>query len=254
VYDIDVSGASGPLMRVRGFKMIEHGPLPPGDRFEAPEGGWPSTGPNEMHAHAHADDAPRAWLREDEITTLSERGTASRIADRLAGRIAAKKALSALTGVAPHAIDIPAAPSGEPLAQVPGWPHVRVSLSHREGTAFAVAVREGRVGVDLEHIGPRPESFAQQWFSLHERQEAHGEDARLTLMWAVKEAVLKALGTGMAIRPQEIEVEQIGADSAKVRLVGEALKRHILLGGGNLMVSWVRNDFNEVEVVVRMAA
>jgi phosphopantetheinyl transferase len=253
-YDMDLSGTSGPLMRVRGFKMIEHGPLPPGDRFEAPEGGWPSTGVDEVTAHAHTDQGPRAWLREDELTALSARGTPKRIADRIAGRVAAKQALSRLTGVPPHAIRIPQAASGEPIAEVPGWPDVRVSLSHREGTAVAVAVRTGRVGVDLEAIGPRPESFVEHWFSVDERRVASGDAMTLTLMWAIKEAVLKALGTGMALRPQDVQVAEVGEGSARIQLRGDVLARHIFLGGGNLVVRWVRNAFNEVEVVARMAA
>ena len=41
-YDIDVDGPEGAVMRVRGLRVSDTGPLPPDDRFPEPEGGWPS--------------------------------------------------------------------------------------------------------------------------------------------------------------------------------------------------------------------
>jgi hypothetical protein len=42
-YDIDVDGGEGAVLRVRGFQMVDTGPLPEDQRFPAPEGGWPRT-------------------------------------------------------------------------------------------------------------------------------------------------------------------------------------------------------------------
>ena len=41
LYDVDVDSVNGPVLRLRGFEMIETGPLPDGERFKAPTGGWP---------------------------------------------------------------------------------------------------------------------------------------------------------------------------------------------------------------------
>src|SRR5690606_32435631 len=137
---------SGPLLRLRGFEMVDRGPVPEKHRFEEPEGGRPVCFPVEgaTSARATADEDAKAWLTDEELAELRARGTERRIRDRVAGRIAAKRALTALTGVDPLAIRVRSAESGEPVAEVPGQPDVRVSISHREGHAVAVAVRGER--------------------------------------------------------------------------------------------------------------
>ncbi|MCA9568129.1 MAG: 4'-phosphopantetheinyl transferase superfamily protein, partial [Myxococcales bacterium] len=250
-YDIDVDGLQAPLMRVRGYTMAEKGPLPPEKRFPEPQEDRPVAFPPVLAqasgagfmaqvARADATDDVPAYLTYDERLELTQRGTLKRQADRIAGRVAAKRALSALTGVDPLDIRVLTAPSGEPIARVPGERDVRVSVSHRDGHAVAVAVRGARVGIDLEGVEPRSESFTSQWLSDGERALA-GEDAvRTNLVWSAKEAVLKALGTGMAIAPRFVQVTALGDGTVDIALEGPALDRHRELGGGELLVRWER--------------
>jgi acyl transferase domain-containing protein/NAD(P)-dependent dehydrogenase (short-subunit alcohol dehydrogenase family) len=253
-YDIDVAGTNGPLMRIRGFAMIARGPLPPEDRFPEPKEGRPTVNLGVQTAHATTRSAPEAWLRDDELTHLRSRGTARRIGDRIAGRIAAKQALSTLTGVEPHQISIPSAESGEPIAVVPGWPNVRVSISHREGVAVAAAVRGGRIGIDREAVEVRPASFDTTWFSEAERRIIAANPLHQTVAWAAKEAVLKALGTGFALSPHTVEILAMDEQCVHTRLRGEALTH---LNGHNereLEVRWHRVTENSIEVIARIAA
>jgi 4'-phosphopantetheinyl transferase len=261
-YDIDVDGVGGPLMRVRGFSMIDRGPLDPEKRWPEPEGGRPvcfpegtasTRGGGRTTAEAHADEALDAWLTAAEQAELRQRGTAKRIRDRLAGRVAAKRALVALTGVDPLAIQVVSASTGEPIARVPGRPGVSVSISHREGRAVAVAVEAGRVGVDLEAVEQRPVHFAQTWFDARERELASDPTAE-TVIWSAKEAVLKALGTGFALSPNQVRVVAIEGDRIEVSLSGEAARRHVALGGGTLVLRWARFGGEEVLVEARLAA
>ena len=264
VYDIDVDGLRGPLMRIRGFSMVDRGPIDDNDRFPEPEGGRPTCFPVQLGkrrsasegatASASSSEDPTEWLNADEIVALRSRGTDKRIADRIAGRIAAKRALAELTGVAPLEILIPSADSGEPIAVVPNFPTARVSISHREGHAIAVAVLDGRIGVDLEAVELRPPHFGRQWFSADERVII-GDDPRLqTIAWSIKEAVLKVLGKGMALSVTDIDVLTIGEHGATVALRGEAAVVHGALGGGELTISWTAVDVDEVLISVRMAA
>jgi len=176
------------------------------------------------------------------------------VRDRLAGRIAAKRALQRLTGVAPLAMRVHSAPSGEPIAEVPGHPGARVSVSHRAGHAVAVAVEVGRVGVDIEGVERRPDSFAMAWFDAEERALLGDDPVAQTIAWSAKEAVLKALGTGMALSPHGVRVRAIGGERVEVSLTGDALARHEALGGGSIHARWARVDPDEVVVTVRMAA
>ena len=261
-YHVDVDGVDGPVLRLRGFAMIGLGPVPPGDRFEEPDGGRPVCfGPGIVDkivagttiAEASAGDNEAAWLAPDEIAELRARGTARRVADRIAGRIAAKRALSDLTGADPLAIRIWTAASGEPIARVPGHPGVRVSISHREGHAVAVAVSSGRIGVDLEQVCARPDSFGRTWFSDDERRLL-GDPERQTVGWAVKEAVLKWLGTGLRASPHDVRIVEIGEGTARVALAGDSAALHTRLGGAPLRIRWATSGSDEVIVTVRSAA
>ncbi|MEZ4317290.1 MAG: SDR family NAD(P)-dependent oxidoreductase [Myxococcota bacterium] len=260
-YDIDVDALNTPLLRIREFTLAELGPIKPDDRFPQPSEDRPKAfpvprlGKGEAGSGARADasEDPRPWLTSEELEGLVARGTEKRQRDRIAGRIAAKRALHALTGVSPLEIRVHTAESGEPVAEVPGWADVHVSLSHREGHAFAVAVRGSRVGVDLERIEPRSDSFARMWLSPEERELAAGP-LEQTLIWAAKESVLKALGTGMAISPHHVRVDAIDDDVIRVSLEGDAAERLKGLGGGELRVAWCREDVDEVVVRVDLAA
>ncbi|MEQ1504211.1 MAG: SDR family NAD(P)-dependent oxidoreductase, partial [Myxococcota bacterium] len=261
-YHVDIDGVAGPVLRLRGFEMIEKGPVPPEDRFPEPDGGRPVCFPNAPRptiargttiAEARADDDPTPWLTPSELGDLAARGTERRVRDRVAGRMAAKRALGALTGVDPLEIRVWTADSGEPIAAVPGHPDVRVSISHREGRAVAVAVAAGRVGVDLEKVEPRPESFGRTWFRDDE-QALTADPASQTVGWAVKEAVLKWLGTGMKSSPHDVRIVAIGDGTAEVALDGPCRALHASLGGDPLVVTWATAGSDEVIVTVRSAA
>ncbi|NMB75010.1 MAG: 4'-phosphopantetheinyl transferase superfamily protein [Myxococcales bacterium] len=88
-----------------------------------------------------------------------------------------------------------------------------LSISHSGDTALcAVCQRErGRLGVDIERVEPRSAAFASDYFTrreleLAESLDREGRDFALTLFWCAKEAVLKALGTGLGRDPREVEV------------------------------------------------
>jgi len=126
----------------------------------------------------------------------------------------------------PRRIAIRAAESGAPRVFLDGRElPVSLSISHSHGKALcAVCPRErGLLGVDLERIEPRSPAFAADYFSEHERFLAGAvprpeRDFALTLFWCVKEAVLKALGTGLRRDPRTVEVLDLpagGVDPAR---------------------------------------
>jgi phosphopantetheine--protein transferase-like protein len=225
------------VLQLRGFEMVKAGPLPPGDRFEAPAHGWGRA----MVARALSTESPediQGLLTEAERDEISARGNPQRRADRLLGRVAAKRAVSALTGRRPDRFRIQSAASGEPLVLADdGTPMPRVSISHRDGEAMAIATEKGRPGIDLEIVEERHPSFAETWFRPSEREWTAGIASRESQVWAIKEAVLKALGTGMRLDPRDVEVVSVRDETVEVRLWGEVSDRHAALGRGDFTVT-----------------
>lgn len=91
---------------------------------------------------------------------------------------------------------------GKPVVETAG-PGLDFSLSHAGGLAV-VAVSDRTVGVDVEDATAGEQPLAP---ALAERERAtclsYADFARL---WTRKEAVLKAVGKGLAIHPRRIEV------------------------------------------------
>ena len=248
-YDVDVNGEDGRLMSVRGFRMVEKGPLPDRERFTPPEEGWEESafgsavvvsgpaGPDAALGNARVGEDPSQWLSGQEIALLRARGTAKRQADRIAGRIAAKRAVCQLTGAEPGQVDIRTLASGAPSVLIHEEPGPLVSISHSGGHAVAWASRRERVGVDLEQVEARHPSFVEEWFSEQESALLAGDPYRVTVAWSAKEAVLKALGQGMALNPREIQVLDIQGPEITLRLDGEVARAHEALGGAPFSVS-----------------
>jgi malonyl CoA-acyl carrier protein transacylase len=222
-YDIDVDGSEGRVMRVRGFRMVEKGPLGPQDRFPEPEGGWVSAG--------FAEGVDRQELPPGERAHLEDRGTHKRVADRVAGQVAANRAVAGLVGGPFH---VKRAPTGQPVVE--GAADVAVTITHVDGEALALAVHGAHAGIDMEPVEPRSRAFTATWFTAGEQIRFAGDDGALTQAWAVKEAVLKALGAGMAVSPLDVEVLALPPESCSVRLLGEARARHETMGGAPIRV------------------
>jgi phosphopantetheine--protein transferase-like protein len=117
----------------------------------------------------------------------------------------------------------------------------------------ALASRAERVGIDLEQIEERHPAFLDEWFSEDERNLFAGDAALITTAWAAKEAVLKALGRGMALDPRQIEVRAVLAGRVDVLLRDEVAATHAALGGGELTLS-ARIEGGTVLVEARIAA
>jgi 4'-phosphopantetheinyl transferase len=161
--------------------------------------------------------AGREWLQPAERETLLRFRAPKRRRDFRLGRYVAKRALAMLeAGEAPcdfRRFELRPAPGGAPLAfrDGAGLP-VALSLSHSDGWAVAAVQRGiGPLGCDLERIERRSPAFLEDYFTPSERafvaEGAQGASPlRATLLWSAKEAVMKALGEGLRLAPQAVEV------------------------------------------------
>lgn len=150
----------------------------------------------------------------------------------LLGRIAAKDAVRTLLlaeGGArryPVEVTVLADDVGRPVVTVPGEVGLFVSISHvmtgETGVAVALASR-APVGVDVEAIAPRSDRFVALGFSegdlawLPAGLDDDGRAEWLTRLWCAKEAVSKALGTGLLGQPRSFAIDAVDGQRVRVR-------------------------------------
>jgi 4'-phosphopantetheinyl transferase len=89
----------------------------------------------------------------------------------------------------------------------------RFNLSHSHGLMLVAVARNREIGVDVEKIEPLAgvEELAEQCLTRSELERFRSDAAEQTSerflhLWTRKEALLKAIGVGLSVEPQSIEV------------------------------------------------
>jgi phosphopantetheinyl transferase len=108
-----------------------------------------------------------------------------------------------------------------------GWPRpktlagadlpISLSISHTEDRALCAACRieDGILGTDIEGVEPRPEPFLEDFFTDGERALIHAgpfsqRPALASIIWCIKEAVLKARRCGLKENTKHVDVRALG--------------------------------------------
>ena len=163
-------------------------------------------------------------------------GTTARRTEWLFGRIVAKEAVRRFLKDYYQArwsdadIRIWADASGKPHA-LGEWNDYQttkldIAIAHTEQFVVAVVAANARVGVDVESVlRDLSEEFTAGVFTPDEQDLAAGaadSSQALIKFWCAKEAVSKALGTGIRYSPREMRVTAFASDTgtAHVRLEG----------------------------------
>jgi phosphopantetheine--protein transferase-like protein len=177
-------------------------------------------------------------------TKLSDRPKRSR--DWLHGRLVAKDALRRLVSdrcnqqLLPADIEIETEalgrpiPTGEPFEQLDTT--VSVSIAHADDYAVAIAVEARRglhVGIDVEQVSTKLEAgrsfaFAPEELALLSSVEDQTYDEWLLRLWCAKEAVAKAIGTGLGGSPRSFGVQAVDTADGNVTitLTGQLARLH----------------------------
>jgi len=136
----------------------------------------------------------------------------------LAARALCRWALSWFTGIEPRDWQFSAGPHGKPEIAVPGeFSSLHFNLTHTERLVACIVTRAGAVGLDAEETS-RPvdvAAVAGQFLSPAERDclSALPPQRRLPRFyeyWVLKEAYLKARGTGLSLPPDQFTIEWQG--------------------------------------------
>lgn len=178
----------------------------------------------------------RFYLHMDEMPAFSAKGAfPPRQRDWLLGRIAAKDAVRAWLAkesgaeemLHPAAFAIANGESGQPavVSGIEGARVPKLSIAHSEGYAIAIAQAEA-VGVDIELIRPREQSFLETIATAAERdlvRDFDGESAApsgewTTRLWCAKEAAGKLRSIGLDGSPRTYEAQAIDSDGM-IRIV-----------------------------------
>jgi phosphopantetheinyl transferase len=144
-------------------------------------------------------------------TSLLRKVGASREELHTLGLLAATRAVEQASSNREESITIGRFASGQPFANV-GGKKMAVSISHAAPFAFAAASeKDTYLGVDIEKVRRFPTSTYKSFCTtnelcLIESSDLKQRDIRLTLAWSLKEATLKALGTGLRLHPKHIDV------------------------------------------------
>ncbi len=175
---------------------------------------------------------------------LEMKGSASRRTEWLYGRIAAKEAVRRYLKDFHQArwsyadVQIWRNESGKPIA-IGEWSRyltakLDVAIAHTAQFVVAVAVSNKRVGVDVESITRDLSAEFTNGVFMPDEQElaakALNPSQALIRFWCAKEAVSKALGTGIRFSPREMLISDYQAEEGTilVRLEGawaDAFKR-----------------------------
>lgn len=127
----------------------------------------------------------------------------------LLGRATLRLMMSELSGLAPDDVNISIEENGSLTSPDTPW---YISLAHSGDEAVAVA-SHGLVGVDLEVSSDRDDDLLTYITHTNERTLIDplplDREEKLLLCWTAKEAVLKALGTGLRRSPKSVRLKRI---------------------------------------------
>ena len=187
------------------------------------------------------DDPQALWLKAEAAMVLSENelvhwryngGTVSRRHEWLMGRIAAKDAVRSCLRErygrkwAAADVMIEADDAGKPVPQGPWRRHcgamMDVSITHNPDLVVAAAAPNAHVGLDIERCDRRlTDAFIDGAFRAEEQEVAaeSGEGAiALIRFWCAKEALSKALGTGLRYGTSDLIVRSYDIAAGRIEL------------------------------------
>ncbi len=145
---------------------------------------------------ALADRVVEQWVTTEDRQRLTAAMHPRRRSEYLAGRALLRHALARYPGSSAASFRIAVAENGKPTC-VDG---PAISVSHSGDVVVCALASNAVVGIDVETGRPRDaEAIAQRYFTAEEaRWLAQDAEPRFSMLWVLKEAYLKALGSGLA--------------------------------------------------------
>ncbi len=150
------------------------------------------------------------YLSPEEKASFDKKKSEKRKIEYLAGVLSAKQLIRDISE------DPKTIKSTEIRKTAKGQPYIydskkkeksKLNLSITHSSEFAIAVvGKSPIGVDIEKIEDRSESFYKEAFTEKERNQISSNSELGTVYWTIKEAITKALGEGLNLSLHDIEI------------------------------------------------
>ncbi|MCR5504770.1 MAG: 4'-phosphopantetheinyl transferase superfamily protein [Elusimicrobiaceae bacterium] len=153
------------------------------------------------------DETPKAedFLTTFEYNQYQQFNVDKRAAEWLAGRYAVKKLATEFFNLPMLKMQVRNTQYGVPVLRAEGGNHLTISVSHSgEYAAAAISLTSDLIGIDVEKIEPRTETWAKEFF--HDEEILENTPSFLTELWAKKEAVLKLLQIGLSVPAKDVKI------------------------------------------------
>ena len=163
-------------------------------------------------------------LSSSELKRAERFRMARRRQEYLGGRVLLRCLLEKFTGRGRGSHEIVTIDNGKPVC-VEG---PAISIAHSDDEIVCATASDGAIGIDVE-LPPRPrdaEKIAERFFAEEEAAWiAEDPDERFLMLWVIKEAWLKATGSGITggldslrctVRPPDIEARVRGDQAANL--------------------------------------
>ena len=183
--------------------------------------------------HVQLDCTPQDLQRIALVLSREERARADRFRFErhrrrfIVRRAALRSILGAYGGVAPGDVAYRPGPWGKLELHEMGACSVSFNSSHSEDRALIAVTTEHRIGVDIERVRELPEQYdiEHRFFSECEQEELarlRGTERLLGffLCWTRKEALVKAMGLGLQVPLDSLDVAAVPGEPPAVLRVG----------------------------------
>jgi 4'-phosphopantetheinyl transferase len=164
-------------------------------------------------------------LSSDEMVRAERLRVAERRAQFIYNRAMLRRILSTYADIEPGEVPLTTSAAGKPL-----WKGSRLhfNVSHCQDLAVVAVSREAAVGVDIEALNDRADFNAIARIALSPQEAERlqhlppaGRPAAVLRAWTRKEAVFKALGTGLGRPLAQIEVTFSDSEPAQILASGD---------------------------------
>ena len=155
------------------------------------------------------DDFIHPFLCPGELETVNRFKSLKKQIEWMAGRRLVKEMVGYATAekVDPSEITIDYRDEGAPF--LPLYPEIQISITH-SGRYAAVALccdKDRTLGLDLEKIGPPPDTgFMKLAFTPREREDTGEDPEKIFRNWTLKEAYLKYIKRGFNESLHQVEI------------------------------------------------
>ncbi len=191
----------------------------------------------EVWTAAAARDTPgelesrcQLWLTESECRRADRFRVATARNQHVVGRGMARRLLTRGSAVDPRSVVFEPAPHGKPYVVAPGEVARPFNVSHTDGLVLFAGGRCGEIGVDVERLSRRTDvMLAERYFATAEVEYVfdHRDPDRQRLaflrVWTLKEALIKAIGTGLTLPLADFAFYDIDAERPRVRMLKPSL-------------------------------